>query len=334
MSTHQISFAIRGMYCAKCAVKIQATLAQLDGIIAAQVNYASERASVVYDPARVYTVAMVEAVRSLGFETTLDHVTLNVRDMIYASSAHTVERIIRRAEGVVNASVDLRTGRVNVTALPESASLDYFEVLLMWLGFRRVDDERIMHNAGRVAGSDIRLSESPRRNAVSGFVIRCLLLIGAAILLIMGALNHLGSFAVATELPSPFWLIALAAFTLVGAGEPFYLRAFAVLMRGEFDASVLIAFVTSATFFGGLVLVLITGDTQAVPAWSGWGALVLAAILTAGWFIARALALWVWPRFRHTVPSNNLAAMTAPQSQVTSESTQPDAMTGSVFARH
>jgi Cu+-exporting ATPase len=314
MSTHQISFAIRGMYCAKCAVKIQATLAQLDGIIAAQVNYASERASVVYDPARVHMAAMIDAVRSMGFDTTLERRTLTVRDLIYASSAHTVERIMHRAEGVVDASVDLRAGRVTLTTLPEHASRDSFQVLLTWLGFPSA------------VGS--------RPNSPAGFVVRGLLVIGAAILLMIGTLNHLGIFAVATELPSPFWLIALAAFTLVGAGEPFYLRAFAVLMRGEFDASVLIAFVTSATFFGGLVLVLITGDTQAVPAWSGWGALVLAAILTAGWFIARALALWVWPRFRHTVPSNNLAAMTAPQSQVTSESTQPDAMTGSVFARH
>ena len=54
MSTRQISFAIQGMYCAKCALKVETVLGQLDGIIAAQVNYATERASVVYDPACAY----------------------------------------------------------------------------------------------------------------------------------------------------------------------------------------------------------------------------------------------------------------------------------------
>jgi Cu+-exporting ATPase len=298
MSTRQISFAIQGMRgaCAKCAVKIETVLAQLDGIIAAQVNYASERAAVVYDPARVHTAAMVDAVRSVGFDTALEHMTLDVRDLIYASGAHTIERILRRAEGVADVSVDLHTGRVTVTALPERASRDYFQVLLMWLGFRKV--------------------VSPESNAASGFVIRCLLLIGAAIMLIMAALNHLGIFAVATELPALFWLIALGTLGLLGAGYPFYRRAFAILTQGEFDASVLVALVASVTFFGGLVLALISRDRQTVWVWSAWAAFIFAPILTAGWFIARGLALWVLPRFRHTVLSNNLAAMTAPQSQL------------------
>ncbi len=316
MSTRQISFAIQGMYCAKCPVKIETALAQLDGIIAAQVNYASERAAVVYDPARVRTAAMIGAVRSVGFDTPLERVTLNVRDLIYASSARTVERVLRRAEGVADVSADLRTGRVTVTALPERASRDYFQVLLTWLGFRGVDDGRISHDAGRVAGRDIRSLESPVSNAAAGFVIRCLLLIGAAVLLIMSAPNHLGIFAVASELPSPFWLITLAAFASFGAGAPFYRRAFAVLAHGEFDAGVLIALVASVTFLGGLVFAFILANGQAVWVWSAWAAFTFATTLIAGWFSARGLALWVFPHLHHTAVSKNLATMTAPQSQL------------------
>ncbi len=325
MSTRQISFVIQGMYCAKCAVKIETALAQLDGIIAAQVNYASERASVVYDPARVHTAAMVKTVRSVGFDTPLEQLTLNVRDLIYASSARTVERLMRRAEGVADVSADLRTRRVTVTALPERASRDYFQVLLTWLGFRRVDDGRISHDAGRVAMCDIRSSESPLSTAAAGFVIRCLLLIGVAVLLIMSAPNHLGIFAVASELPfpqtprdlgAPFWLITLAAFASFGAGAPFYRRAFAVLAHGEFDAGVLTALVAVITFLGGLVFAFILANGQAVWVWSAWAAFTFATILIAGWFSARGLALWVFPHLHHTAVSKNLATMTAPQSQL------------------
>lgn len=321
MSTRQISFAIQGMYCAKCALKIETAFAQLDGIIAAQVNYASERAAVVYDPGRVHSAAMIGAVRSVGFNTPLQQVTLNVRDLIYASSARTVERVLRRAEGVTDVSADLRTGRVTVTALPERASRDYFQVLLTWLGFRGVDNERISRAATRPAARDIRSSESPVSNAAAGFVIRCLLLIGAAIMLIMGALNDLGFFSGATELPfpqtprdlgAPFWVIALAAIALFGAGAPFYRRAFAVLAYGEFDLSVLIALAASVTFLGGLVFALILPNRQAAGVWS----FTFATILIAGWFSARALALWVFPHVHHTAVSKNLAAMTPHQSRL------------------
>ena len=248
---------------------------------------------------RVHTAAMVDAVRSVGFESAVEHVTLVVRDLIYASSAHAIERILRRAEGVADVSVDLPAGRVIVTALPERPSRDYFQVLLTWLGFRRVG--------------------VPTPDPATGFVVRCLFVIGAAIMLIMAALNHPGIFGAATEPPSLFWLIALGTFVFFGAGYPFYRRAFAVLAQGEFDASVMIALVASATFFGGLLLALISRDRQAVWVWSAWVAFMLAAILTAGWFIGRGLALWVLPRFRHSASEENMAALTAPQSQVTSE---------------
>jgi copper chaperone CopZ len=67
MKTRQISFLVEGMYCARCAVELERALAVLDGVFAAHVNYASERAIVLCDPARVKLDALANAVVSAGF---------------------------------------------------------------------------------------------------------------------------------------------------------------------------------------------------------------------------------------------------------------------------
>ncbi len=294
MSTQQISFAIQGMYCVKCAQKIEAALTQLDGVIAAQVNYATERATVVYDPTRIRMAAMVAAVREVEFSIALEPFTLNVRDLIYASSAHTVEQILASPEGIVEVSANLRTGQVTVTALPEYFSPAKFQAQLAALG---------LHSVPSLANKQAR-----------GFLVRLLLSVGTAGLLGLGALSS--SFATPIKLSIPFWLDALVALALFGAGYPFYRRALAVLAQSAFDASVLLFLAIAITFFGGLALTLLSQDSQVIGTASGWTAFTFAALLTAGWFITRGVTLWVFPYFRCTPPIGNMPVLQASNSHL------------------
>jgi Cu+-exporting ATPase len=67
--TH-IELPISGMTCASCANRIERRLNKLDGVEAA-VNYATEKATVTYDPATVGPEALLEAVASAGYEAAL-----------------------------------------------------------------------------------------------------------------------------------------------------------------------------------------------------------------------------------------------------------------------
>ncbi len=275
MNTRQISFTLRGMFCAKCAVDIERALAQLDGVIAAQVNLATERARVLYDPARVTALKMVSAIRSVGFDTPLENITLYAEDLVYATSARTVERSLERAEGIVQVSTDLAARRVRFEVLPEYAARGYLKRLLARLGFHVVES----------LSAEIWLEFTIRGSGVSIL----------AFILSFGMISHSGVFAPAPELPSFLLLAALNALTLFGAGYSFYRRAFSALAQGGFDTSVLIAIAASAIFLGGAVLAL-TSSTR-LQGWLAWGALIAATALTAGWFLMRGLALWVLPRF-------------------------------------
>lgn len=72
MTTRLVSFAIEGMYCARCAGQLERALTPLEGVIAVQVNYAAERATVVFEPRFWDPVAVVTAIRQAGFTTPVE----------------------------------------------------------------------------------------------------------------------------------------------------------------------------------------------------------------------------------------------------------------------
>jgi P-type Cu+ transporter len=66
MVTEQLSMPIEGMTCASCAARVEKRLNDLDGV-EATVNYATERATVEYDPAHAEPADLIAAVESAGY---------------------------------------------------------------------------------------------------------------------------------------------------------------------------------------------------------------------------------------------------------------------------
>src|SRR4029453_17635252 len=66
MST-RVDLPIEGMTCAACATRIGRGLAKLDGVERADVNLASARATIVYDPDAVGEPAFRRTIEGLGY---------------------------------------------------------------------------------------------------------------------------------------------------------------------------------------------------------------------------------------------------------------------------
>ncbi|HYJ22133.1 MAG TPA: heavy metal translocating P-type ATPase [Solirubrobacterales bacterium] len=66
----RVELPIEGMTCASCANRIEKSLNKLDGV-EASVNFATERATVSFDPARTVTEELVEAVGKVGYTASL-----------------------------------------------------------------------------------------------------------------------------------------------------------------------------------------------------------------------------------------------------------------------
>jgi Cu+-exporting ATPase len=69
-NAERLELPIEGMTCSSCAGRIEKSLNKLEGV-EATVNFATERASVSFDPARVAPEKLVEAVEGVGYEASL-----------------------------------------------------------------------------------------------------------------------------------------------------------------------------------------------------------------------------------------------------------------------
>jgi copper-transporting P-type ATPase V len=67
LETTEADFAVSGMTCASCAARVQKSLERSDGVTAASVNLATERATVSFDADRTTPDELVEAVGRLGY---------------------------------------------------------------------------------------------------------------------------------------------------------------------------------------------------------------------------------------------------------------------------
>jgi Cu+-exporting ATPase len=280
------------MFCPKCAVDIERVLTQLDGVVAAQVNYATERARVVYDPARVTALCMVSAIRSIAFDIPLERQTLHSGDLLYASSARTVEKLLQQAQGVVHVSVDLSARRLALELFSEYGRTD--------------PPVHVM------AGLGLKVDQAGSADARSLFLFRSLILVVIELLALWSAGAHAGVLLSPSSLHAPLVPMVISLIALFGAGWPFYRLAYNAALQGEFDVSVIIAVVSSVFALGGLPV----GILSPSPWLTNIGYL-MATTLTTGWFIARALTVWVFPHFgKATDKATSVSAARAPMGVV------------------
>ncbi|HEX7734095.1 MAG TPA: heavy metal translocating P-type ATPase [Ktedonobacteraceae bacterium] len=66
----QATFALEGMTCASCAMRIEKGLKKVPGVLDAQVNLATERGTVTYDPVLTGVEQMQQKVEAVGYKAT------------------------------------------------------------------------------------------------------------------------------------------------------------------------------------------------------------------------------------------------------------------------
>jgi copper chaperone CopZ len=264
MSTEQQSFAIQGMFCARCAVTIEQVLMRLDGLISASVNFASERAMVTFDPTRIALARIVDAVNDAGYSVPLEHITWYAGDLLYASAPGTVRKVLGRCRGVVRVTTIVASGQIKVEGF--AGSIQPAEI------------EQRLHQLGLGFGS------SSRGRVAEEFAIRGLLATAAALVMGWTALYAMNT-------TTGVLLMFIAALGMFGAGWPFYRHVWAAVRQREYDTGVGTALLSTAMFAAGATL-SVNVAASPVIAWAARAGVLMATWLIAGWFIARGFSVW------------------------------------------
>ena len=231
------SIHITGMTCTTCARTVQKGLSQTPGVKQADVNFASEKASVEYDPTKVNLAKIKNAVSELGYGIAVKKSIFPVAGMTCASCVARVEEALSSVPGVVSANVNLAS---------EKATVEYLE------GTAVADMRRAVKDAGYELGPEARALEDVTTAAQreiralrNRFILAVIL---AATIMILGFSPPFAG--------RPYLLWALATPVQFWAGLRFYRGALGALKHKTSDMNTLISVGTSVAYFYSLIAVI------------------------------------------------------------------------------
>jgi len=242
----RLDLPITGMSCAACAARIEKGLGSVEGVAQANVNFAAEKATVFFDPARTdLPHLLIDKVKDLGYEVRVEKVLLPIQGMSCASCVSKVEKALRSTRGVTGASVNFATERASVEYLPEEVTLRDLKRAVEDAGYEvlEVEEEDIVEKE--------RLARERELSRLKWKFITGLLLLVPILFFMWGAsfLERIGisrridffiQFLLAT--PVQFW-----------AGWQFYSGFWRAAKNRTSDMNTLIAVGTSAAYIYSLI---------------------------------------------------------------------------------
>ena len=234
------SIHITGMTCTTCAATIKKGLSETPGVEQADVNFASEKASIKYDPTKVDLTKIKNTVSQLGYGVATRKSIFPVGGMTCASCVARVEEALSSVPGVISASVNLAS---------EKATVEYLE------GTGLADMRRAVKDAGYELGPEAQALEDVTTAAQrEARVLRNRFIIAAILAASIMALGWGPSFV-----GKSYLLWALATPVQFWAGWRFYRGAWGALKHRTSDMNTLIAVGTSVAYFYSMIAVIFPG---------------------------------------------------------------------------
>lgn len=306
MSEQELHLSVTGMTCASCALRVEKALKKVPGVGGATVNLASEQAQVSYDPAQTRPDQLLAAVERAGYGVIADQAELPISGMTCASCALRVEKALKKAPGVLEATVNLASEQASITYLPSSVSRADLVAAVERAGYGVIETSAAdAENAEDVeAAARARELADKRRKLLVAVVLSAPLFVlsmardfgllapwligaGAAMMREMpgASMGEVMSMVAARDDLLNWLFLALATPVQFYSGRDFYIHAWKALRNGTANMDTLIALGSSAAYFYslGLLLAGLSGHVYLETA-----ALIITLILVGKYLEARA----------------------------------------------
>ena len=281
----QITLNVEGMTCASCVMHVEAALKEVPGVADAQVNLATEKVKVEFDPAHTTARDLAEAVDDSGYKAVLDKTAMNIGGMTCASCVAHVEDALNELEGVMSATVNLAT---------EKATVEYLAGSLVWEDFRDIVADA-GYSAEPVseedAGDQAEVDRLARTGQIKALRNRLLVAAGLGIIIFMGSFKEWFPW-MPSFLQNWYVLWALATPVQFWAGAQFYQGAWGAAKHRTTNMNTLIAMGTSTAYIYSALATLFPDlfTTQAAEAtvYFDTAAIIVSLILLGRFLEARA----------------------------------------------
>ena len=261
MSTITAHLDVTGMSCANCSGTVGDAVESLDGVVRADANFATDEATVEYDPEATSLAAIYEAIEESGYGAVSETATVAITDMSCANCADANRDALESVPGVVDADVNYATDEAQVRYNPADTSLSALYDAVEDAGYSPVREDGEAGNASGDGSGESARDEA--RNAEIRKQLR-LTLFGAALAapLLFFMVDHL--LLGGTVLPDSVfgvdigWVqFALATPVQVALGRPFYVNSYkAIVKNGRANMDVLIALGSTTAYVYSVAVLL------------------------------------------------------------------------------
>ncbi|MHB8792920.1 MAG: heavy metal translocating P-type ATPase [Thermoleophilia bacterium] len=235
VAVKKIILPIEGMTCASCVERNEKILRETGGVLAAEVNFATEQATVEFDQDQVSVSELAAAIHGIGYKVITNRIELAIQGMSCASCVEHVQKAILGVDGVISAGVNLATERATVEFVPGAASRDDFVHAVESAGYKVLASEGDEEEDDTEAKLRRREFRRLQLKVIVGAVLSIPLFIGSMV----DGLGPLNDMYVLWALATPvqFWV-----------GWQFYHGALSAARHGTTNMNTLVAVGSSAAY--------------------------------------------------------------------------------------
>ncbi len=243
----QVILPITGMTCANCVATVERNLKKDKGVLIANVNLSSERATVEYNPEISELGKLIERVVKAGYGVATGDADLLIKRMSDDNDARRIEKTLKKIEGVLDVSVNITTEHAKIKYIPTIVSQSELRKVVKSAGFDVVEAGANAEDAEQV----VRQNEidQQRRLLITGLVFTIPLFI----------------LSMVRDLLMPPWteaiwvnwlMFALATPVQFYVGWQYYVGAYKSLRNRSANMDVLISMGSSVAYVYSLLVIL------------------------------------------------------------------------------
>lgn len=272
------SMKIVGMTCATCSQTINRALLAARGVTDASVNLATETAYIAYNERETNEQALVDVIRDSGYDISSapQKLILRIGGMTCAMCVQTIEEVLTKLDGVIEASVNLATEKAVVTY--DSTKIGYEEIkqAIEDVGYEVLSREDRRTTFDEEQAHMQREYFTARRRAIVAWSFTIPIMLWMIPEMFFGIMWP-------NEMSFHLGLILLAAPVLIGPGRNTYRAALKALSNRYPTMDVLIMLGTLASFLTGPISFFMP-----LANYGGVSAMIMAFHLTGRFIEAQA----------------------------------------------
>ena len=263
MAEKTLTLPITGMTCANCVASVERNAKKIDGVQNANVNFATEKATIVYDPKLASAEAVIARIEKAGFGVPVAEMELPITGMTCTNCSNTIQRKLNKLDGMIDASVNFASERATVRFAPGSLTQADLVATVEKAGF------------GVVISVENESTEDAEANAREAEVNHQWkrLIVGAIFTIPLFIFSMSRDFGLIGMWSHALWVnylfLALAAPVQFYVGWDYYVGAYKSLRNGSANMDVLVAMGSTVAFLYSTAVLIAKTIGTFNPAFDG-----------------------------------------------------------------